>query len=53
MTTARPYFELEGLHCETGPGVWEAAISADTVLEAADKAALFKTFTKAFFHEKT
>ena len=45
-------FELEGLHCETGPGVWEAAISADTVLEAADKAALFKTFTKAFFQRK-
>ena len=45
-------FELEGLHCETGPGVWEAAISADTVLDAADKAALFKTFTKAFFQRK-
>ncbi len=45
-------FGLEGLHCETGPGVWEAAISADTILEAADKAALFKTFTKAFFQRK-
>ncbi len=37
---------LEGLHEETGPGVLEAAISVDTGLNAADKAALFKTFTK-------
>jgi len=39
-------FGLEGLHEETGPGVMEAAISKDTALDAADKAALFKTFTK-------
>ena len=45
-------FELEGLHCETGPGVWEAAISVDDALAAADKAALFKTFTKAFFQRR-
>jgi glutamine synthetase len=38
--------ELEGLHTETGPGVMEAAIGVDSALEAADKAALFKTFTK-------
>jgi glutamine synthetase len=38
--------ELEGLHTETGPGVYEAAITADTALAAADKAALFKTATK-------
>ncbi|MBO6504337.1 MAG: glutamine synthetase [Kordiimonadaceae bacterium] len=37
---------LEGLHTETGPGVLEAAISVDGALEAADKAALFKTVTK-------
>jgi len=37
---------LEGLHEETGPGVLEAAIEVDTALNAADKAALFKTFTK-------
>lgn len=37
---------LEGLHEETGPGVLEAAISVDTGLSAADKAALFKTFAK-------
>lgn len=37
---------LEGLHTETGPGVLEAAIKVDGALEAADKAALFKTVTK-------
>ena len=39
-------FPLEGLHEETGPGVLEAAIGYDNALEAADKASLFKTFTK-------
>jgi len=38
---------LEGLHTETGSGVLEAAIGVDLSLAAADKAALFKTFTKA------
>ncbi len=38
---------LEGLHTETGPGVLEACITVDRALPAADKAALFKTFTKA------
>lgn len=38
--------ELEGLHTETGPGVLEAAIRVSDALEAADKAALFKTTTK-------
>jgi glutamine synthetase len=33
---------LEGLHTETGPGVYEAAIMADDALEAADRAVLFK-----------
>ncbi len=37
---------LEGLHTETGPGVYEAAILHDEVLEAADKAVLFKTAVK-------
>lgn len=37
---------IEGLHTETGPGVLEAALLYDDALEAADKAALFKTFTK-------
>lgn len=39
-------FPIEGLHEETGPGVFEAAITVDSALNAADKAALFKTFTK-------
>jgi glutamine synthetase len=37
---------LEGLHTETGPGVLEAAIRYSEALEAGDRAALFKTFTK-------
>jgi len=37
---------IEGLHTETGPGVLEAAIVYAEALEAADRAALFKTFTK-------
>lgn len=43
---------IEGLHCETGPGVWEAALTADEALKAADNAALFKTFTKVFFQKR-
>lgn len=39
-------FPIEGLHEETGPGVLEAAIKVDTGMHAADKAALFKAFTK-------
>lgn len=38
---------LEGLHTETGPGVFEAAIAYGDVLENADQAALFKTAVKA------
>lgn len=37
---------LEGLHTETGPGVWEACLVYDDVVRAADKAALFKTTLK-------
>ena len=39
-------FPLEGLHTETGPGVLEAAIEVTGALDAADRASLFKTFTK-------
>ena len=39
-------FPIEGLHTETGPGVLEAAIAVDGAENAADKAALFKTFMK-------
>ncbi len=34
---------IEGLHTETGPGVYEAAIGFSTALEQADRAILFKT----------
>ena len=34
---------IEGLHTETGPGVYEAAIAYSDILEAADRAILFKT----------
>jgi hypothetical protein len=37
---------IEGLHAETGPGVIEAALHYTEALEAADRAALFKTFVK-------
>ncbi|HYC85086.1 MAG TPA: glutamine synthetase family protein, partial [Chryseosolibacter sp.] len=37
---------LEGLHTETGPGVLEAAIVYSNMLEAADRAVLFKTAVK-------
>ena len=37
---------LEGLHTETGPGVYEAAITYSDALMAADNAVLFKTAVK-------
>lgn len=39
-------FPLEGLHTETGPGVLEAALNLSEGADIADRAALFKTFTK-------
>ncbi|SDL61467.1 glutamine synthetase family protein [Kriegella aquimaris] len=42
---------LEGLHTETGPGVTEAAIQYSGILEAADRAVLFKTATKEIGHK--
>ena len=42
----RDGYPIEGLHTETGPGVLEAAILYREALEAADRGALFKTFTK-------
>jgi glutamine synthetase len=42
--------ELEGLHTETGPGVYEAAIRFDDALVMADKAALFKPWLKQIAH---
>jgi glutamine synthetase len=37
---------IEGLHTETGPGVFEAAIQFSAALEAADRALLFKAGAK-------
>jgi glutamine synthetase len=37
---------LEGLHTETGPGTYEAAITYAEIVEAADRAILFKTAVK-------
>ena len=37
---------LEGCHEEVGPGAMEAAITAETDIGAADRAVIFKTFTK-------
>ncbi|RYZ30729.1 MAG: glutamine synthetase, partial [Chitinophagaceae bacterium] len=37
---------VEGIHTETGPGTYEAAITYAGILEAADRAVLFKTAVK-------
>jgi glutamine synthetase len=42
---------VEGLHTETGPGVYEAAILYADILEAADRAVLFKAGTKEIAHQ--
>jgi len=42
---------IEGLHTETGPGVFEAAILYDDVLESADRAVLFKSGVKELGHK--
>src|SRR4030095_6200663 len=41
---------IEGLHTETGPGVYEVAIQFSEALEAADRALLFKTAAKEIGH---
>ncbi|MGZ3689390.1 MAG: glutamine synthetase family protein [Bdellovibrionota bacterium] len=58
MTQNQPFFAaimdelrefgipIEGLHTETGPGVFEAAILFGDALECADRATLFKTSVK-------
>jgi glutamine synthetase len=37
---------IEGMHTETGPGVYESAILFDDLEKAADRSALFKTVVK-------
>jgi glutamine synthetase len=41
---------IEGLHTETGPGVFEAAILYSDALEAADRAVLFKSGAREIGH---
>jgi glutamine synthetase len=41
---------VEGLHTETGPGVYEAALLYCEGVESGDRAALFKTATKEIGH---
>jgi glutamine synthetase len=41
---------IEGMHTETGPGVYEVAIEFSAALEAADRAILFKTGAKEIGH---
>ena len=43
---------LEGIHTETGPGVYEAAILYADILEAADRAVLFKSAVKEIAHRQ-
>ena len=43
---------LEGLHTETGAGVLEAALRAQSGLSAADSAALFKRYTKVLAQKR-
>jgi glutamine synthetase len=43
---------LEGLHTETGPGVFEAALAHCDALRAADNAALFKTYAKVLAQQQ-
>lgn len=42
---------IEGLHTETGPGVYEAAIKYAGILAAADQAILFKTAVKEIAYQ--
>ncbi len=44
--------ELEGLHTETGSGVYEVALAAGDALGAADQAAMFKTAVKQIAHRR-
>jgi glutamine synthetase len=43
---------LEGLHTETGPGTLEAALSWSDLLEAGDRALLFKTSVKELAYQR-
>ena len=49
---ARMGVRLDSLHTELGPGCFEAPLSHAEGVKAADDAALFKNFAKAFFAER-
>jgi glutamine synthetase len=63
-TNSQPFFKaifenlhafavpLEGLHTETGPGTFEAAIGVADLMEAADRAILFKTAVKEIAYQQ-
>jgi len=51
-TMAQLRCPVEGLHTETGPGVIEAALGYTDALEAADRAAIFKTFLKILMQRR-
>jgi glutamine synthetase len=42
---------IEGLHTETGPGTYEAAIHYSALIEAGDRAVLFKTAVKEIAYQ--
>jgi glutamine synthetase len=51
LDSMRAYdIRIEGLHTETGPGVYEVAIQYDDAMSAADQAALFKVAMKQLAH---
>ncbi|MBS28448.1 MAG: glutamine synthetase [Alphaproteobacteria bacterium] len=52
QSLARMQVGLEGIHEEMGPGVIEASIQAADGLAAAEKASLFKTYTKAIVQNR-
>ena len=43
---------IEGLHTETGPGTYEAAIQYGRTIESADRAVLFKTSVKEIAYKQ-
>jgi len=43
---------IEGLHTETGPGTYEAAIHYAEIMEAGDRAVLFKTAVKEIAYKQ-
>lgn len=51
-TCSKMRLPLEGLHTEIGPGVLEAAIQSAPILEAADRAIIFKNVVKTLAFQR-